>query len=82
VVPAKVAGAWRLGDKQLQLTQTFQMLSGEFRDGSISVPISDARMDGARIRFTVAGKRYVGEVTNNQMRGTVDGNASWDASRR
>jgi SAM-dependent methyltransferase len=81
VVPAKVAGAWRLGDEQLQLTQTFQMLSGELRDGNVSAPISDARMDGARIRFTAAGKRYVGEVAGNQMRGTVDGNASWNASR-
>ena len=85
IVPAKVAGTWRLGDQQLQLTQTYQMLSGTLRDnktpGSAAVPISDARMEGARIRFTAAGKRYVGQVANNQMRGTIDGAAAWTASR-
>jgi len=82
VVPAKVAGTWKIGDKELVITQTFQMLSGSLRDGSGSTPISDARMDGARIRFTVAGKQYAGEVASDQMRGTVDGKESWDASRR
>jgi SAM-dependent methyltransferase len=81
VVPAKVGGTWKIGEQELQLTQTFQMLAGTLRGGGTATAISDAKMDGARITFTAAGKRYVGEVAGNQMRGTVDGGAAWVASK-
>jgi SAM-dependent methyltransferase len=81
IVPAKVGGTWKLGNQELQLTQTFQMLAGTLRDGSGAVAISDAKMDGARIRFTAGGKRYVGTVGNNQISGTIDGTTAWTASR-
>jgi SAM-dependent methyltransferase len=62
VVPAKVSGAWMLRDWKLELTQSFQMLSGEFEHGGSSWPISEGKVEGNRIRF-VAGKRsYIGEA--------------------
>lgn len=80
-VPAKVAGTWRLADgRELMLKQNFQMLEGTLRQGGQAVAVSDARMDGTRIRFTVGADRYVGEVTPGRMQGSVnDGARSWRA---
>lgn len=80
-VPAKVAGTWRLADgRELVLQQNFQMLEGTLRQGGSSVAVSDARMDGTRIRFTAGGERYVGEVTPGRLQGSVnEGARSWRA---
>lgn len=81
-VPAKVAGTWRLGGGQeLVLEQTFQMLDGTLRRGGQSTPVTDARMDGARISFTAGGARYTGEVKGSGIRGKVDGAIDWKATR-
>lgn len=81
VVPAKVAGTWQGGGKSLMLTQTFQMLQGTLREGGNSMAIIDARMDGARITFTVGNDRYAGQVDGNVMRGTINGTTAWSATR-
>lgn len=81
VIPAKVGGTWRLGDGELKLTQTYQMLAGELTRSGRSLPISDARMDGSRISFTVDGKRHVGTVTDSGMSGQIDGGGNWSATR-
>ena len=80
-VPAKVEGTWRLADgRELVLKQSFQMLEGTLRRGRETVAVSDARMDGTRIRFTVGADRYVGEVTRGRMHGSVnDGASAWRA---
>ncbi|WP_326543148.1 SAM-dependent methyltransferase [Pseudorhodoferax sp.] len=80
-VPAKVAGTWRLDGKELVLRQSFQMLEGTLRDGSNTVAISDARLNGTQIRFSAGAQRYSGQVAGNTMQGTADGQA-WSASRR
>lgn len=73
IVPADVAGDWRMDGKALKLSQQYQMLSGTLGDE----PIGDAKMTGREIAFTVGGKAY---------RGTVDGAAmngpGWSASRQ
>ncbi|MCD0504803.1 SAM-dependent methyltransferase [Bordetella petrii] len=81
VVPAKVAGNWKLGDQELVLEQTYQMLSGSMRNGSAATPISDARLDGDTIHFTVGTQRYTGRVSGDAMQGSTAGNATWQASR-
>lgn len=81
VVPARVAGTWKLGERELVLAQTYQMLEGSVREGKSVSPLGDARMDGARIRFTIGQQHYVGQVDGNTMRGTVDGGATWTATR-
>jgi SAM-dependent methyltransferase len=81
VIPAKVGGAWRLGDAELKLTQTYQMLAGELTRGGKSLPISDAKMTGSSIAFTVDGKRHVGTVTDAGMSGQIEGGGNWSATR-
>lgn len=83
VVPAKVAGEWRLGDDQLILSQTYQMLSGTLVRNGTTHDISEAKMDGANITFTAAGIRYTGSVEGNRISGTVgDGDSPWIAERQ
>jgi precorrin-6B methylase 2 len=76
-VPAKVQGNWRLGDRQLKLTQTFQMLSGDLG----GKPISAARMKGAEISFTVDGVAHTGSVDGNTMMGRRADGSIWAATR-
>lgn len=79
IVPAKVAGTWKIGERELQLKQTFQMLDGTLSDGANQRRISNARLNGAHITFSVDGQTYSGKVENKQMRGTIDGKADWTA---
>ena len=81
VIPAKVGGTWRLGEGELKLSQTYQMLSGTIETNGKSVPISNARMDGTKITFTADGQRYTGEVADGKMSGQTDGGQSWSATR-
>lgn len=77
IVPAKVEGTWKVGDKQLTLNQSFQMLEGKLHDQ----PISEARMNGAQIKFVAGNETYVGQVDGNAIKGTVNGSGSWTATR-
>lgn len=81
VVPAKVSGTWKLADKQLELSQNYQRLDGALHAGGSMSPITDARLNGSQIQFTVGGQRYVGQVDGNAMRGTINGTTAWSASR-
>lgn len=80
IVPAKVGGAWRLGDGELHLTQTYQMLSGTLTRSGEVLPISSARMTGVRITFTAGGKRYDGLVANGSMTGMTADGVAWNAT--
>jgi precorrin-6B methylase 2 len=80
IVPAKVAGSWQVGQGNLQLTQTFQKLTGTLG----STPITDGRMRGAEISFTVGNAKYTGQVVGNSIKGTIAGGSerTWSATRR
>jgi SAM-dependent methyltransferase len=77
LVPAKVAGSWRLAKGTLRLEQNFQVLSGSFN----KTPISNARLKGEEISFTVGDAKYLGRVNGNAMSGEMDGGSRWTASR-
>lgn len=81
IIPAKAGGTWKLGNGQLQLTQTYQKLEGTLTLDGKAEPISAAKMDGENIVFTAGGKRYVGKVAGGAMTGTVEGGAAWTAAR-
>jgi len=82
VVPAKVAGEWTLGEGQLQLDQTFQMLTGSLTQEGESHAISDAKMDGRSISFTANGTRYTGEVAeDNRMTLSPEGGQPLSGTR-
>lgn len=85
VIPAKVQGTWKVGDGELVLRQTFQMLDGTLRTAAGETPITNARMDGTAIRFTAGERQFQGQVEGARMSGTAKGGAQgeqpWTAAK-
>lgn len=83
IVPARVAGTWRLPEAELTLEQNFQMLSGTLSSGGTSTPIADGRLRGDQIAFSVGGAHYTGRVKGDTIEGDVKGAATgaWTATR-
>ena len=84
IVPARVAGTWRLPNGRLQLEQKFQELTGALSSGGTSMPITKGWLRGNRISFTVGGAEYVGRVSGDTMSGDLKGSATgdWRAVRK
>jgi SAM-dependent methyltransferase len=80
IVPAQVAGSWRLGEGELVLEQKFQMLSGTYSAGGATYAVSDGRLYGDEIRFTIGNTRYAGRVAADTMAGSSP-NGPWSAQR-
>ena len=82
IVPAKVAGMWTIdGGRSMELAQSYQKIGGIVREGASHWIISDAGMDGARIRFSLGDDRYEGEVRDGVMQGSINGSRPWRATR-
>lgn len=94
IVPAKVAGRWRVqvgGGESYELTlrQSFQTLDGSAAAARKPVTVSGAALRGTDIRFWLgAGKarrEFTGSVSGNSMEGTVElpagRTAKWTAAR-
>jgi SAM-dependent methyltransferase len=79
IVPAKVEGAWELGDGTLTLKQTYQMLSGTLNRGGNAMQIANGKLDGERITFNAGQALYTGRVTSNGMEGTISTGGEWKA---
>ena len=79
IVPAKVEGNWKLGQGDLSIKQTFQMISGTLKNGTASSQIN-GKLNGDQISFTAAGTQYTGKVSGSSMEGTAGGN-KWNASK-
>lgn len=71
IVPAKVAGTWKLPQGELVLAQKYQMLTGTLKSGTASATISKGRMTGDQISFTANGTDYTGKVTGNTIEGVL-----------
>ena len=79
IVPAKAEGTWQLGNETLTLKQNFQMLEGTLG----SRAITDAKMTGEEIAFTVGGgQRYTGKVNGSSMSGSISGGGSFTATKK
>jgi len=61
VVPAKVAGLWKLPQGDLVIKQSYQSFSGTLTSGAATVPIS-GRLRGDQVAFTAGGTQYTGKV--------------------
>ena len=61
IVPAKVDGAWKLGNGELTLKQTFQMLDGTLKTAS-GVQEVKGKVRGEEAMFTAGGKAYRARV--------------------
>jgi precorrin-6B methylase 2 len=83
VVPAKVAGTWKLAQGEVAFRQSFQVISGTITSGATSLPVT-GRLVGDGINFTVGDATYTGRVSGSTMQGTFTsrGNtAPWSATR-
>ena len=83
IVPAHVAGTWRLGDGELVLDQAFQNVSGTYDANGISLPVENGVLRGEQIHFTINAVEYSGRVTGDSIEGTAKGRTarSWKATR-
>jgi SAM-dependent methyltransferase len=84
IVPAKVEGTWKLPQGDLTLKQTFQTLSGTLKSGGKTSPVTNGRLSGDQITFSVQGANYFGRVTGSTMEGTFKSTGStgkWSATQ-
>ena len=83
IVPAQVAGAWRLPAGELRFEQAFQALTGSLAtaDGR-TLPVQGSVM-GDRVRFNVGLDTYEGRVKGGEMSGNASGSVSgyWRAAK-
>ena len=93
IVPAKIEGTWSVrpeggSERSLKIDQDFQKFTGE----SGGVQLTDTRLRGDEIRFTIPGgsgrgatQRYEGRVKGDTMQGTVEiegtGKRAWSARK-
>ena len=80
IVPAKVQGTWHLAEGELTLKQDYQMVSGSLG----ATPVTNGRLRGDRVTFSVGGADYTGRVNGNAIDGTVSTGGkvrTWKASR-
>jgi Methyltransferase domain len=79
IVPAKVEGTWQTAQGDLTLSQQFQVITGTLG----GKPISNGRLHGSEITFTMGGAQYTGQVKGSSMQGTIKGgiSPSWNAKR-
>jgi hypothetical protein len=83
VVPAQVAGSWRLADGEwLTLEQHYQKIEGSYQIDDLAVPIENGRLRGNEVSFTVNNVAYTGRITGNQMTGVARGRVTrpWSAT--
>lgn len=84
IVPAKVAGTWRLPQGDLQLAQEFQQVTGTLSSGGASQPIVNGKLQGELITFVAGGTEYSGRVTGDTIQGTATTGSQrtqWTATR-
>jgi precorrin-6B methylase 2 len=83
IVPASVAGKWKLPNGELDLKQEFQMLSGSLASDGKSTAISEAKMRGYQISFQAGDTVYTGRLKGNVLAGTAKtkaGSTPWTAT--
>jgi SAM-dependent methyltransferase len=90
IVPAKVAGRWRVQDGaesfSLTLEQSYQYITGKAQVGDRTVELSEGRLMGANITLTLAdGRMYQGRVDGDRIEGTSSSGSTqqslWQATR-
>jgi len=84
IVPAKVAGTWKTAQGTLKLEQEFQMVSGTLTSAGRVSKLSNGKLNGDQISFTVNGQTHTGRVSGERIDGTIKAGASnnaWSATR-
>ena len=83
LVPAKVAGAWRLPVGEIRFTQEIQNLSGTLVYPGGRYESAQGQVKGDHVRFTAGLNAYTGRVRGDEMAGEASGAYSgyWRATR-
>ena len=81
IVPAKVAGTWRLPQGELQLAQEFQQVTGSMSAGGGAQPIVNGKLQGELITFVAGGTEYSGRVQGDTMEISANTGARLKATR-
>jgi hypothetical protein len=81
IVPAKVEGNWKLPDGELDLKQSYQMVSGTLRTGNRTVPITSGRLHGEEIYLRTNDNEYRGHVSGDTILLTSKTGSEWKAIR-
>ena len=66
IVPARVAGSYKVPQGDLVLKQSFQMLSGTLATGGKSFAL-EGRVRGEDISFKAGGKQYKGKLNGKEL---------------
>ena len=84
IVPAKVEGTWNLPQGQLTLKQSFQTFSGTLKSNTNLLPVTNGKLSGDLINFSVGNVKYSGRVSGSTMQGTYESGGSttkWNATQ-
>lgn len=68
IVPAKVAGMWKLPQGELTLNQNYQTFSGTLKSTNGAIPVT-GRLRGDQIAFSGGGTQYTGRVNGHTIEG-------------
>jgi len=66
IVPARVAGSYKLPQGELQLKQEFQMLSGTLASGGRTLGV-EGRVRGEEVTFSAGGREYRGRMKGKEL---------------
>ena len=78
IVPAKVEGTWTTPNGDLNLKQTFQMVTGTLGPTAIG----NGRLHGTELSFTAGNVKYVGQVNGASIKGTTSTGGAWSATKK
>jgi hypothetical protein len=82
IVPAHVAGTWKVTGGELTLTQDHQKISGTMTTGGNSVTL-EGRVRGEELTFKAGETQYTGKVAGDRISGVAMGASAqnWSATR-
>jgi len=66
IVPARVAGTWKVPQGELQLLQSYQMLSGLLRTEGKTLTL-EGKVHGEEIAFKAGGREYRGRLDGKRL---------------
>jgi len=84
LVPARVAGSWKLPNGEVRFTQSYRTLSGTLLRADGREEKVEGKVSGAsEVRFTAGLDVYTGRVQDKRMSGEVSGASGgyWSATR-
>ncbi|MES2564060.1 MAG: class I SAM-dependent methyltransferase [Pseudomonadota bacterium] len=78
IVPAKVTGTWQIDaggarGVEAMFTQQYQNVSGNVKADGKSTQLSNGKLRGDAITFSIDGREYNGRVVGDKIEGTVKG---------